>query len=98
MMPRDYRPLGVAVAVVVLVEVSASVSPPGDAVVVVDCSVVEVVPPPAGEGFTIVVLLSALAPGDAAGDAPGATTFSVRCSHEARRAALAIRQRYFFIV
>lgn len=52
-------------------------------------------PPPAGEGFTIVVLLSAFA----AGDAPAAgATVSVFCSHAARSAALARIPMYFFIV
>ena len=43
----------------------------------------------AGDGFTIVVLVS---PGDAAG-----VTVSVFCSHAARSAALARMQMYFFI-
>lgn len=49
----------------------------------------------AGEGFTIVVLLSAFA----AGDAPAAgATVSVFCSHAARSAALARMQMYLVIV
>jgi hypothetical protein len=83
----------------VVVDVSVLVPSSGDAVVVEECSLVVVVfvsaPPPDGEGFTIVVLLPP--PGEAAGDAPGAA-FSIRCSHDARRAALAMMQMYFVIV
>ena len=72
-------------------------SVPGEAVVVVVLLLLELEPPPppAGEGLMIVVLLPA---GEAAGEAPGATTFSVRCSHEARSAALAMMQMYLVIV
>lgn len=54
-----------------------------------------VAPPPAGEGFTIVVLCSVLVPGDE--PAAGATV-SVFCSQAASSAALANKQMYFFIV
>ena len=47
-----------------------------------------------GDGLTIVVLVSV--PGDAV--APVAGTTSVRCSHPARRAALARMQMVFFII
>jgi hypothetical protein len=62
--------------------------------VVVDDELLDV-PPPAGEGFTIVVLFSVAA----AGEAPpvvGVTT--VRCSHAPRSAALARMQIIFFII
>lgn len=50
--------------------------------------------PPAGDGFTIVVLVSALA----AGEAPAAgATVSVFCSQAAKSAALARMQMYFFM-
>jgi hypothetical protein len=49
-------------------------------------------PPPAGDGFTIVVFVSDLA----AGEAPGATV-SVFCSQAAKSAALARMQMYFFM-
>jgi hypothetical protein len=73
--------------------------PPGEAppvaslvfvvlVLVLEC---ELDPPPAGDGFTIVVLCS-VDPGDPAG-----VTVSVRCSQAARSAALARMQMYFFI-
>ena len=97
-MDEDQRPLGVALAVVVLVEVSVSVLVPGEDSLVDECSLVvllllELAPPPAGEGFTIVVLLSDLVPGDAAG-----AVVSTLCSHDARSAALAMMQMYFVIV
>lgn len=68
-----------------------------EVIVVVDVSVaLDVVElPPAGEGFTIVVLVSVLVPGDALA---AGTTVSVRCSQAARSAALARMQRDFFIV
>ncbi len=49
---------------------------------------------PAGEGLTIVVLVSVLVPGDAVVGA----TVSVLCSHAARSEALARMQMYFFII
>ena len=67
---------------------------PGDDVVVL-CVVLlllDVLPPPAGEGFTIVVLCSV---GEAAAPAAGVT--SVRCSQAPRSAALARMQIIFFI-
>lgn len=75
---------GVAVAIIAGVAVAV--------VVVVLLELEEV--PPAGEGFTIVVLVSV--PGDAVGPAAGVT--SVCCSHAARRAALARIQMDFFII
>jgi hypothetical protein len=60
-------------------------------VVVLEC--VSVLVPPAGEGFTIVVLFSVFVPGDA----PGATV-STRCSQAPRSAALASMQIYFFMI
>ena len=65
----------------------------GEDVVEVDVEV-DLLVPPAGEGFTIVVWLSALA-----GGAPAAgATVSVFCSHAAKSAALARMQMYFFIL
>ena len=52
-------------------------------------------PPPAGVGFTMVVLCSVFVAGDAAAPVAGVT--SVRCSHAPRSAALARRQMIFFI-
>jgi hypothetical protein len=71
-----------------------SVLVPGDEVVVdsVGLLLLDEVPPPAGEGFTIVVLCSA---GAAAPPAAGVT--SVRCSQAPRSAALARMQISFFI-
>jgi hypothetical protein len=90
---------GVAlVELVVVVSVVVLVAEPGvDAglelvPVVVDVLELLEEPPPAGEGFTTVVLFSVLLPGDAAGVA-----VSVFCSHAARSAALARMQMYFFI-
>ena len=78
-----------------LVDVDVFVSESaGEEVVVVLLLELEL-PPPAGDGLMIVVLLPA---GEAAGEAPGATTFSVRCSHDARSAALARMQMYLVIV
>jgi hypothetical protein len=96
----NYRGLGVDVVVLV----DDSVVVPGDEVVVVfvlvDGELVVVVllllelePPPAGEGFTTVVLFSVFEPGDPAG-----ATVSDFCSHDTRSAALAMMQRYFFII
>ncbi len=79
-------------AVVVLVDELELV--PGDEVVFTSVLVLLLLElePPAGDGFTIVVLFSVLLPGEAAG-----VTVSVLCSHEARSAALAMMQMYFFI-
>ena len=67
----------------------------GVAVVVVVVLLLELeLPPPAGGGLMIVGLFPA---GDAAGELPGATTFSVRCSHDAKSAALAMMQIYLVI-
>jgi len=52
--------------------------------------------PPAGDGFTMVVLYSVRVLGD--GDATAGATVSVLCSHAARSEALARMQIYFFIV
>jgi predicted RNA-binding protein with TRAM domain len=75
---------------------SVDVPPAGEAVVVVlvlvlvlECECV----PPAGDGFTMVVLFSVFV----AGEAPGATV-STRCSHAPRSAALASMQIIFFMV
>ena len=67
----------------------------GDAVVVVLVVLDELldVPPPAGEGFTIVVLFSVAG----AGEAPVVGVTSVRCSQAPRSAALARMQISFFI-
>ncbi len=62
-------------------------------VVVLLLWLVSVCVPPAGDGFTIVVFVSFLVPGEA----PGATV-SVFCSQAARSAALARMQMYFFMV
>jgi hypothetical protein len=80
----------------VVVDVSVLLSPPlGEAVVLEECSLVVLVlvlePPPAGEGFTIVVLFSVFVPGDAPG------VVSTRCSHAPKSAALAMMQMYFVI-
>ena len=81
------------VVVVVVVLVPGEVAAGDDVLMFVVVSV-EV----AGEGFTIVVLLSDFAAaGDDAGEAAGATT-SVLCSHAPRSAALAKMQSNFFIV
>ncbi len=61
--------------------------------VVVVLLLLEWAPPPAGEGFTTVVLFSVLLP---AGEPAGATV-SLFCSHDARSAAPAMMQMYFFI-
>lgn len=53
----------------------------------------ELEPPPAGDGFTTVVLFSVLEPGDALG-----AVVSVFCSHATRSAAPARMQIYFFIM
>jgi hypothetical protein len=95
---------GLGVDVVVLVLVDDSVVVPGDELVLVSGVEVAVagddvvvvddeleLPPPAGEGFTIVVLLSP------AGEAAGVTV-SLFCSQATRSAAPARMQRYFFIV
>lgn len=67
----------------------------GDDVTEVDVELEWLAPPPAGDGFTMVVWFSDLA----AGDAPAAgATVSVFCSHAARSAALARMQMYFFII
>lgn len=66
----------------------------GDVAVVAEVLVeVDLLVPPAGDGFTMVVLLSTL-PGEE--PAAGATV-SVFCSHAAKSAALARMQMYFFI-
>lgn len=70
-------------------EVGAGVAVEVVFVVLVVLVVVSVEVPPAGDGFTIVVLVS---PGEAAG-----ATVSVFCSHAAKSAALARMQIYFFI-
>jgi len=76
----------------VLVLVDVSVPSAGDEAVVVEL-LDELELPPAGEGFTIVVLFSVLVPGEA----PGATV-STLCSQAAKSAALARMQMYFFII
>jgi hypothetical protein len=76
---------------VVLVDVSGVEVAAGLVVVVVVLSDV----PPAGDGFTTVVLFSVLFSG--AGEAAGAAV-SVFCSQAARSAALARMQMYFFIM
>ena len=78
--------------VVVLVDDSVFVPPDGDeeSMFVVFVSVLLV--PPAGEGFTIVVLFSVFFSAGAAG-----VTVSVFCSQAARSAAPARMQMYFFI-
>jgi len=71
-----------------------SVLVPGEEAVVV--FVVELLldeDPPAGEGFTMVVLCSVLLSAGAAG-----VTVSVLCSQAVKSAALARMQIYFFIV
>ncbi len=98
---RDFYGFGLAVAVVVVsVSISVSTDVAGVAVAVVFVFVfvvvlvlVSVLLPPAGDGFTIVVLFSVFVPGDA----PGAVV-SMRCSHAPRSAALASMQIYFFMV
>ena len=66
----------------------------GDAVVVVFVVLDELLElPPAGEGFTIVVLFSVAG----AGEAPVVGVTSVRCSQPPRSAALARMQIIFFI-
>jgi hypothetical protein len=78
----------------VLVDVSEVLLLPGDEVpFVVLLLLLELEPPPAGEGLTMVVLLSAFAPGEAPGVA-----VSTRCSQDARSAALAMMQIYLIIV
>ncbi len=85
---------------VVSVSVSSSASMSGDAVtdgeepMMVDVFVLVVGVPPAGDGFTIVVLVSVAVPGDPAAGA----TVSVLSSQLARSAALAMMQKYFFIM
>ena len=76
-----------------LVDVSVEVPLLGDEWLVVVLLLLELAPPPAGEGFTTVVLFSVLLP---AGEPAGATV-SVFCSHAARSAALARMQMYFVI-
>jgi hypothetical protein len=94
---------GVALVLLVVVVVSVLVLVPPDGeepvagleVVLLVSFVVELLDeelPPAGDGFTTVVLFSVLPPGDAAGVA-----VSVFCSHAAKSAALARMQMYFFI-
>lgn len=95
---------GVALVLLVVVVVSVLVLVPDDGdepvagleVVLLVSFVVELLDeellPPAGDGFTTVVLFSVLLPGDAAGVA-----VSVFCSHAAKSAALARMQMYFFI-
>jgi hypothetical protein len=87
--------------VLVSVLVDGEEPPEGEEPVVVEVLLVfdvlelDELPPPAGEGFTIVVLLSAFA----AGEAPVVgVTVSVFCSQAASSAALANTQMYFFIV
>lgn len=88
---------GLGLDVVVLVEDDDSELPPvaaGDGMVVFVVLLVlelEWVPPPAGEGFTIVVLFSVFF------SAPAGVTLSVFCSQAAKSAALAKMQMYFFI-
>ncbi len=95
-----------AVAVVVLVDISVVELVAGviagvmAGVEAVECSMVVLelllelcAAPPAGDGFTTVVLFSVFE-----GGAPAAgVTVSDFCSHAARRAALARMQMYFFI-
>ncbi len=88
-----------AVAVVVLEEDDELVPLEGDDVVdifvvFVVLLVSDFVAPPAGEGFTTVVLFSVLVPAGA----PAGVTVSLFCSQAAKSAALARMQMYFFIV
>ena len=64
-----------------------------DVVVVLVLVVFDVLVPPAGDGFTMVVWWSDFV----LGEAPGATV-STRCSQDASSAALATMQMYFFII
>jgi hypothetical protein len=80
----------VVVVVSVVVDVDASGVDVAAGVVVVVVVVLSEVLEVAGDGLTIVVLLSG------AGEAAGATV-SVFCSQAARSAALARMQMYFFI-
>jgi hypothetical protein len=89
----------VAVVVLIVVVDSVSVVVSGDGAVageevVVVLLVLELlvdVEPPAGEGFTIVVLVSFLSP-------PAGVVTSVRCSQPASSAAPAKMQMDFFIM
>jgi hypothetical protein len=96
--PKVFRNYGVGDALVVVVSVVVDV--PGVevaaglvVVVLVLSEVLEV--PPAGVGFTTVVLFSVLFSG--AGEVAGAAV-SVRCSQAVRSAAPARMQMYFFIM
>ena len=85
---------GVGDAVVVVVSVvDVVVSGVAVAVVVVVVLSELLDDPPAGDGFTTVVLFSVFS----AGEAAGAVVVSVRCSQAAKSAALARMQIYFFI-
>jgi hypothetical protein len=86
----------VVVSVLVLVPADGEEPVAGLEVVLLVSFVVELLDdelPPAGDGFTTVVLFSVLPPGDAAGVA----VVSDFCSHAAKSAALARMQMYFFI-
>ncbi|MEP6936716.1 MAG: hypothetical protein ABI871_01470 [Chthoniobacterales bacterium] len=74
----------------VLLEPDAGVEAGVDMVFVVE--LLELDPPPAGDGFTTVVLFSVFL------SAGAGAVLSVFCSHAARSAAPARMQIYFFIV
>ena len=85
--------MGDAVVVVVSVVVDVEVSGVALAVVVVVVLSEVLDDPPAGDGFTMVVLFSVFSAGEAAG-----AVVSVRCSQAAKSAAPARMQMYFFII
>lgn len=94
--PKSAPDYGVGEDVVVLVDSEVLLEPDAGVAVAFVVFVVELEelePPPAGDGFTTVVLFSVLEPGDA----PGAVV-SVFCSHATRSAAPARMQIYFFIM
>ena len=93
---KGFPDYGVGDAVVVVVSVVVDVEVSGVALAVVVVVVLSEVldDPPAGDGFTTVVLFSVLF---SAGEAAGAVV-SVRCSQAAKSAAPARMQMYFFII
>lgn len=92
-MRRGSLDYGFGLEPVVLVVVDVSELEDGDEAVVVVEELEELELPPAGDGFTIVVLFSVFF----SAGAPGVTV-SVFCSHAAKRAAPARMQIYFFII
>ena len=83
------------VVVVVVVELLGGLVADGDDVVVLVIVLVSFVFSLVAGGFTTVVLFSVFF---SAGEAAGAFTVSVFCSHAAKSAALAKMQNNFFIV